>query len=121
MDDLTQFPRWQYSLFVSDGEQIVVRSNDFNEFILSIEKVKNELLDHPLSKSKTTITMDPEDVPHPVTQPMPLTSSTSKACIFETCTGIMRFKSGVSKVGKAYAGYFCDVNKDHVDWVSTKK
>lgn len=43
----------------------------------------------------------------------------TKTCL--ECGGTAEFRTGVSKAGKRYAGWFCQDVKEHVEWVSLKK
>jgi len=39
----------------------------------------------------------------------------------KTCGGRTEYKSGKTKTGKDWAGYFCQSDKDHVEWQSVSK
>lgn len=41
----------------------------------------------------------------------------TRACIHEDCSGVQTYKEGISKSGKNYKGWFCDVDNTHLDWV----
>lgn len=53
MDDLQSFPTFQWSAFPhgKDGEQVVVRGNDLEQFVLNIEAVKKEFGEPTMSRT----------------------------------------------------------------------
>ena len=90
------YPKYQWSLFPNgkDGEQIVVRGDTFNEFILNIEEAKKAFV---LNNKNKTAPIDKPEV------------DTAKIC--DNCGAEMNFREGTGKTtGKPYKGYFCSEN-----------
>ena len=58
MDKLSQYPKYQYSFFMNgrDSAQIVVRGDNFEDFVLDIEKVKTQFTQlTPLKEEKPLV------------------------------------------------------------------
>lgn len=100
MEDM--FPRFQYSIFDKNGAdaQWVVRGNEWDQFLLDVEAVKAKVQAN-LEKHNPIMAATKDVNSHPC----------------KTCGGMTEYKSGTSKAGKEWKGYFCKVNKDHVEWV----
>jgi hypothetical protein len=98
MDD--KFPRFQYSIFdkISHDAQWVVRGNDWEQFLLDVEAVNQKV--------------DENGAKDPIMQ----VTKNVNAHPCKTCNGMTEYKSGTSKAGKPWSGYFCQSNKDHVEW-----
>ena len=101
MED-TMFPKYQYSIFDKNGvdAQWVVRGNNWEEFLLQVEAVKAKVQAN-LEKHNPIMASTQDVVSHPC----------------KTCGGQTEYKSGTSKAGKEWKGYFCKQSKDHVEWV----
>jgi hypothetical protein len=101
MDD-KGYPRFQFSVFDKNGHdgQWVVRGDEWEQFLMDKEAVMEEV-------NKNAEKHDP--ISH-VTADV-----NTHPC--KTCGNSTEFKSGTSKTGKDWKGYFCKANKDHVEWV----
>lgn len=93
MEDLQGFPRFQWSLFPhgKEGEQVVVRGNSFEQFILDIEEVKRQFMG--VGEAKVVV---------PAQEPV----ETSSVRVCPNCGSSMEHKGG-EKNGKAWGGWFC--------------
>lgn len=101
------FPKFQFSFFPhgKDGEQIVVRDNDFTEFVADIEQVKSQF-NHTMPDTRTVSTTA-------VAQ----TSTTAPVNPKRICTACgveMEYRTGESKkidknTGEpiSWKGWFC--------------
>lgn len=97
------FPKYQYSIFDKAGNdaQWVVRSNDWEQFLLDVEAVKEKVHEN-LEK----------------TDPIQAVTNNTNSHPCKVCGGFTEYKTGTSaKTGKPYAGYYCKNNRDHVEWV----
>lgn len=98
-----QFPRFQYSYFPhgKDGEQLVIRGSDFNQFVLDVESIKTQFTTtQPTSQIVTPaviVATTPAGSPTPV--------NPKRVCV--ACGSEMDYKEGTSKAGNAYKGFFC--------------
>lgn len=96
------YPKYQYSVFLKNGrdEQVVIRANDFKEF-LELKANVNKIL---------------EKVEQRVETPAATTNSNGMNCM--TCGQPAVQRQGVSKAGKPYNGIFCLTdNKSHTKWL----
>jgi len=97
-------PKFQFSIFDKhqgyDG-QWVVRGDDWNEFMENRNLVMEQLANAPAAPVGPATTVEATENGYPCPQ----------------CKSPTVFKSGVSKAGKPWRGYFCTANKDHVSWL----
>ena len=102
------FPKFQYSLFLKGNrsEQVVIRSNDWEEF-----KELKEKVDLIVEKVETRTEQNGESQ-----EPKQNGGDKSKPCL--TC-GADAVKRSGEKNGKKWAGWFCQEN-EHVEWENLK-
>lgn len=116
-DNQTGFPRYQLSHFVGNDKnapQVVVRSNDFEEFKRQIQELKEvEGMIEPVKQSTAWLN---EPVREPVRERV---NESEQALVCNTCGQPATARSGVSKkTGKAWKALFCSTNdKSHVVWL----
>ena len=105
MEDIKGYPKYQYSVFTKNGrdEQLVIRADTFEELKeakLNIDKI----LEKRAEASQNT----PQSVPAPIM---------NRPCTQEGCQGTQTYRNGISKkTNKPYAGWFCELSKDHTNW-----
>jgi hypothetical protein len=93
-NEFQQFPKYQVSIVFGEYN-FTIRCGDSMELQNALEKVS------PLiEKARGSTPKAPE-------QP-------TKAC--SQCNASMTHKSGTSKAGKPWGGWFCSANKEHVEW-----
>lgn len=101
------YPKYQYSVFTKNGrdEQLVIRADTFEELI---EAKKN--IDKILAK---------KDAAHETTQAtLPAIPVNTRPCVKEGCQGTQTYRAGIGKTtNKPYKGWFCDLSRDHTDWL----
>lgn len=100
MDD-KGYPRFQYSVFdkISHDAQWVVRGDDWEQFILDVEAVNEKVEENNAKDPIMNVTKDVNT--HPC----------------KVCGSMTEYKSGTSKAGKEWKAYFCQANKQHVEWI----
>jgi hypothetical protein len=97
---------------------ITIRSQDNSSIPVSkIVAAINNLIEQGFEPSWNKTTSREQLNPDPI---MEVTRSVSThPC--KTCGGRTEYKSGKTKTGKDWAGYFCQSDKDHVEWQSVSQ
>lgn len=113
--------KMQWSQFVGDGGQVVVRADDAEEFASLYVKMREFMESNDLKPSDKGGKM--ASAP---TMPLPIRSVAEQLdeklggtykC--QTCGETAEVKSGTSKAGKPYKGAFCTANREHTpQWLS---
>ena len=101
MDDLTSFPRYQYSVFTKNGResQVVIRNNNKEKFIED-----KKWLEESLGR------IEPSQTKELTSEPVATLS-----CL--TCGADAVKKTGKKKDGSDWSGIFCQVDSAHVKWL----
>jgi hypothetical protein len=109
-----QYPKFQWSRFVgaNRSEQIVIRGDNWKEITDGIEEVA-EYIDLVEATTAPVAVKDPTE---DWTQRDDVPQSNMTKC--EVCGQPMEFKTGTSKAGKPWKGYFCTSGEKHpVVWI----
>lgn len=100
------YPRFQWSKFLSDGEQVVVRAQSIEELTSSVEDAK---IQFGVDGEKKLEPTQPREARPAVGQ----TTVSQEVFHCRTCGAEAVLKSGISKKGNAYKIMKCSENEAH--------
>jgi len=100
MNNDNGFPKFQWSKFKGPAreEQYVIRADDLEELFMAIEALKLRI-------------NEGKDIDEALEE----VAVSKKIC--SVCNEQMTYRTGVSKVGKKWAGWFCQDKSHSPEWV----
>src|SRR4051812_44682062 len=98
-----KYPIYQWSKFINDGEQVVVRGNSFEQFVLDVQATRKQF---------THVTIQEPVVEDPVpTQTIVQAPSPAQTCAI--CSGPATIQEGINKNGGPYRLLKCSKDYKH--------
>lgn len=94
------YPKFQWSQFFGNGGQVVVRGDDYEQFVLDVQAAETQYVED--SQVAT---------PDQPTQPTQPVVSVIYTCA--TCGSPANLKEGISKAGNHYKIMKCSADKEH--------